>query len=424
MSRTVPTVTTTTSRFDAIVVGARCAGAPTAMLLARMGYRVLLVDRASFPSDTVSTHMIHTPGLAALRRWGLLDEVVASGCPPIGRYSFDFGPFTIAGRPRPYDGIAEAHAPRRTVLDAILVAAASRAGAEVRERFTVEDLVVEDGAVAGIRGHGEGGLTVVERARVVIGADGRNSRVARAVQAAEYHERPMLLWAYYTYWSDLPVGGFETYVRPRRGWAAAPTNDGLTMVVVGWPAAEASAYKADVERNYLATLDLSPAFGERVRAARREHRFVGGGVPNFFRTPFGPGWALVGDAGYTKDPITAQGMTDAFLDAESCAAALDDAFSGRRPYNEAMAGYQQARDGRVLPIYEFTTQLASLEPPPPEMQHLLGAVAQDQAAMDDFAGVTAGTVSPAEFFDPANVGRIMAGAGAGAGAAGVGAEAG
>jgi flavin-dependent dehydrogenase len=131
--------------YDAIVVGARCAGSPVAMLLARRGYRVLVVDRATFPSDTVSTHLIHAPGVAALRSWGLLDEVVATGCPPIERYSLDFGPFTIAGRSQPVDGVTTAYAPRRTVLDKILVDAAVRAGAEVREGFTVEKVVVEDG---------------------------------------------------------------------------------------------------------------------------------------------------------------------------------------------------------------------------------------------------------------------------------------
>ncbi len=143
---------------------------------------MLLVDRASFPSDTLSTHMIHAPGVAALRRWGLLDQVVATGCPPVDTYSFDFGPFTITGTPRPHDGISTAYAPRRTILDKILVDAADRAGAEVRERFTVDEVVVEDGAVVGIRGHGEDGKPVIERARVVIGADGRNSHVAKAVE--------------------------------------------------------------------------------------------------------------------------------------------------------------------------------------------------------------------------------------------------
>ena len=144
---------------------------------------MLVVDRASFPSDTVSTHVIHAPGVAALNRWGLLAQVTATGCPPVETYSFDFGPITIAGTPRPRDGISTAYAPRRTFLDKILVDAASEAGAEVRERFTVEDIVIEDGAVVGIRGHDEGGKSVLERARVVIGADGRNSRVDQGCAA-------------------------------------------------------------------------------------------------------------------------------------------------------------------------------------------------------------------------------------------------
>ena len=178
--------------FDAIVVGARCAGSPTAMLLARRGHRVLVVDRASFPSDTLSTHLVHAPGIAALRRWGLVEDVIATGCPPIERYALDFGPFTIAGRPRPHDGVATAYAPRRTVLDKILVDAADRAGAEIREDFAVEDVVVDDGVVVGIRGHDRSGRSVVERARVVIGADGRNSRLASSVGAQQYHTKPLL----------------------------------------------------------------------------------------------------------------------------------------------------------------------------------------------------------------------------------------
>jgi len=395
------------STYDVIVVGARCAGAPTAMLLARKGHRVLLVDQASFPSDTLSTHMIHAPGVAALRRWGLLDQVITAGTPAIETYSFDFGPFTIAGTPRPHDGFSTGYGPRRTILDKILVDAAARAGAEVREQFTVDAVIIDDGAVAGIRGHGRDGKTVLETARVVMGADGRNSRVAKAVGAEQYNEKPKLMWSYYTYWSGLPVDGFDTVARPDRGWAALPTNDGLTMLVVGWPFAESMAYKADIEANYLKTLELAPEFAERVRAAKREERFAGGAVPNFFRKPFGPGWALVGDAGYNKDPITAQGISDAFRDAEMCSTALDEAFTGQRGYEDAMAGYQRSRDTQVLPIYDFTTQLATLEAPPEEMQQMLGAIHGNQEAMDAFVSLTAGTVSPVEFFDPENIGQIM-----------------
>jgi flavin-dependent dehydrogenase len=389
------------SSYDVIVVGARCAGSPTAMLLAREGYEVLVVDRASFPSDTISTHLVHAPGVAALRRWGLLERAVA-GCPPIETYVFDFGPFTISGMP------GTAYAPRRTVLDTVLVDAAAAAGAEVRQRFTVSEVLVEDGRVTGIRGQERGGRIVTERARVVIGADGLHSLVARTVRPEQYHEKPHLLCGYYAYWSGLPMDDrFETYDRPDRGFAAWPTNDNLTLVIGGWPYREFAANRGDIEGNYLATLGTVPAFGERLQGARRESRIVGMAVPNYFRKPYGPGWALVGDAGYNKDFVTAQGIQDAFRDAELCAAALHQAFSGARPFDAAMREYQSARDDEVLPIYEFTAELASLEPPPPEMQQLLAAVSGEKEAMDGFARVVAGVTSPAEFFSDENVGRIL-----------------
>lgn len=404
----------TDNGYDAIVVGARCAGAPTAMLLAQRGHRVLLVDRATFPSDTLSTHVIHAPGVAALQRWGVLQDVIDSGCPPIEQYSFDFGPVTLTGRPRPAaEGVTTGYAPRRTVLDKILVDAASAAGVEVREGFSVDEVLVEDGVVVGITGHGEGGRTVTERAQVVVGADGRSSRLAKAVRPHAYNEKPELQWSYYSYFSGLPVEGMEIVIRPNRGWAAVPTNDDLTMLVVGWPIAEATAYKADVEENFLATLEMAPDFAARVRAATREDRFHGGSVPNYFRTPFGPGWALVGDAGYNKDPITAQGISDAFRDAEACAAALDSWLTGSSPFDVVMASYQARRDEAVLPLYEFTTGLATMEPPPPEVQQIIGAAHGNQGAMDDFVSLTVGTVSPMTFFAPENVGRIMSEAGAG-----------
>ena len=397
--------------YDAIVVGARCAGSPTAMLLARRGYNVLVVDKATFPSDTVSTHLVHPPGVAALRRWGLLDRLVATGCPPIHTYSFDFGPFTISGSPGTEEAPAS-YAPRRTVLDKLLVDAASEAGAEVRQGFTVSDVVVEEGRVTGLRGHGKGGKTVTEHARVVIGADGRHSLVAQGLGPDQYNEKPQLLMGYYTYFSGLPMKGrFETYIRPDRAFAAWPTNDDLTLVIAGWPYAEFEANRKDIEGNVLETLELAPPFADRVRAAKREERYVGAAVSNFFRKPYGPGWALVGDAGYNKDYITAQGIQDAFRDAELCATALDETFSGLRSFDVAMGEYQSTRDEHVLPMYEFTTQLATLEPPPPELQQLLGAVHGNPEAMDGFARVVAGVTSPAEFFSEENVGRIFAKAG-------------
>ena len=394
-------------RYDAIVVGARCAGSPTAMLLARKGYKVLLVDRATFPSDTISTLIIHPPGVAALRRWGLLDRVVASGCPPIERYVFDFGPFKIAGSP----GTPESpvtYAPRRTVLDKILVDAAAESGAEVREGFTVEEVLFdEDGRVTGIRGRERDGRVVTETARVVIGADGRHSRIAKAVAAEEYNTRPELNAAYYTFFSELPVSDIEIYAPDWRGIAAWPTNDGLTLVLTGWPYSEFEANRKDVRGSFWSTIDLIPEFAARVRAARQEERIAGAGIRNFFRKPYGAGWALAGDAGYNKDSITAQGIQDAFRDAESLSSALDGVFSGADSYDDALGRHHAARDAHVLPMFEFTCQMATLEPPPPDMQQLLGAVHGNREATDQFIRLFAGVTSPAEFFSPENVGRIF-----------------
>ncbi|WP_433378812.1 FAD-dependent oxidoreductase [Actinoplanes sp. CA-142083] len=391
------------STYDVIVVGARCAGSPLAMLLARRGYRTLLVDRATFPSDTVSTHVIHPPGVAALQRWGLLDQVTATGCPPVGRYSFDFGPVTLAGAPGTSDS-PYAYAPRRTFLDKILLDAAGAAGAEIREDFVVEEVLVEDGKVTGIRG--AGGVT--ERARVVVGADGRNSVVAKAVGAAAYEDVPPLTVGYYSYWSNLPTDTFEAYSRPGRGWAVCPTNDDLTLVIGGWPHAELVEHRDNVEETLMAAFASAPAFLERIRGAKREEKLVGSSVPNYFRVPFGEGWALVGDAGYSRDFITAQGITDAFLDAEELAQSLDETLSGRVPYAQALGDYQTRRDARAMPVYQMTLGIASLQPPDEQMIGLVSGIAGKQPAMDAFARLNSGVTSPAEFFAPENVGRLLA----------------
>ena len=396
--------------YEVIVVGARCAGAPTAMLLARAGHRVLLVDRDVFPSDTVSTQLIHPPGVAALDRWGLLDRVVDSGCPPIDSYAFDFGPFAITGRPGD-DAHPVSYAPRRTVLDAILVEAAVEAGVDVREGFSVREILRDGERVVGLRGDDGTGGDGVYRADVVVGADGRTSIVAKAVGAEQYNTKPLLAAGYYAYFSGLPTDGVEAYIRPDRFCVAIPTNDDWTIVFTGWPRAEFDANRADLEASAMATVDLAPDFAARVRVARRETRFVGTSVPNFMRKPFGPGWALVGDAGYCKDPITAQGISDAFRDAERCARALHEWLTGVRPFEDAMAEHQAARDAAVGPMYDFTTQQASFDPPPPEVQELLAVVADDPEASRMFVQMNTGVISPAEFFDPANIGRIVERAG-------------
>jgi 2-polyprenyl-6-methoxyphenol hydroxylase-like FAD-dependent oxidoreductase len=395
--------------YDAIVVGARCAGSPTAMLLARKGYRVLLVDKATFPSDTMSTHFIRLPGVARLKHWGVLDKIIASNCPPIATFTIDLGPFALVGTPPPVEDVATMYAPRRTVLDKILVDAAVEAGAELREGFFVEEILRDGDRVTGIQGRGPGGRSVKEHARLVIGADGMRSLVARSVQALTYQAKPALTCAYYGYWSGVPLAGAEIYIRPRRMFITFPTNEKLVCIYVAWPHSEFHTVRADIAGNFLQTLDLAPQFAERVRQGKQEGRFVGtADLPNFFRKPYGPGWALVGDAGYHKDPYAGQGIMDAFRDVELVVEAIDAGLSGQRSLEEALAGYERRRNDRALPLYEYDTQRASMEPLPPEMQQLFAALQGNQEQTNRFFGLAEGTTSFSEFFSPENISRIMA----------------
>jgi 2-polyprenyl-6-methoxyphenol hydroxylase-like FAD-dependent oxidoreductase len=397
---------------DAIIVGARCAGAPTAMLLARKGYRTLLVDKATFPSDTISTHILWPHGAAVMDRWGLLDRLAATGCPAVAlRLRFDVGPFALEGGVTDTNGGRGGFCPRRTVLDKLLVDVAVAAGAELREGFSVETLLWDGDRVAGIRGHTRTGGTIDERARIVIGADGVHSLVAKAVGAAEYEVRPPLTTNYYTYYSGFEAGDLEQYIRDYQAVGCFPTHDGLTLIAVLWPSRRFREVRTDIEGHFRQVLESTPSVADRLLGARREEKWVGtAGLPNYFRQAFGPGWALAGDAAYHKDPITAQGISDAFLDAEGLAAALDESWSGRQPPGDALAAHQAARDERVRPMYEFTCQMATLEPPPPQMQRLFLALRGNQEATNQFYSAITGSRPLPAFMNPENLGRIMANA--------------
>lgn len=379
------------------------------MLLARKGYRVLLMDKATFPSDIMSPHYIHQPGVAQLKRWGLLNKVRASNCPPILQFTLGVGDCVLTGLATPAGDVTEGYCPRRTVLDKILVDAAVEAGAELREGFLVQEILGDGDRVTGIRGRAKGGTTVTEQARIVIGADGLHSIVARSVQAPTYNERPTIQFGYYSYWSGIPLEGTEIHVRDYRAALIFPTNDGLACVVAARAIAGFHEFRSDIEGNYLKTLALAaPGLAERVRSGKREERFVGtADLPNFFRKPYGPGWALVGDAGYHKDPSGGYGITDAFRDAELLAEAIDQGFSGHRPLDEALADYEQRRNNVAMPIYEMTCQAATFAPPSPEEKQLFTALSGNQAETNRFLGTLAGTVPISEFFAPENMQRII-----------------
>ncbi len=396
--------------YDAIVIGARCAGSPTAMLLARKGYRVLLVDRATFPSDIARLHYMRQPGVASLKRWGLLDQVAASNCPPILAITVDFGDFPLRGFPTPADGVAEAYGPRRIVLDKILVDAAVEAGAELREGFAVQEILVEGGQVTGIRGRSRGRGGSTERARIVVGADGMHSLVARAADAPVYNAQPAVACYYASYWSGIAIAELEVYWRDRRLILAFPTNDNLVCIVIAWQHRRFHEVRSDIEGHFFETLDLVPSLIERVRSGKREEPFIGtADLPSFFRRPFGPGWALVGDAGYHKDPYLAHGISDAFRDAELLVEAIDAGFSGRQPLDGALADYERRRNETVMPIYQLNSRLAELEPPSPDTLRLRAALRGNQEDTDRFLGVSAGTVPVQEFFSPGNIQRILKG---------------
>jgi 2-polyprenyl-6-methoxyphenol hydroxylase-like FAD-dependent oxidoreductase len=248
---------------------------------------------------------------------------------------------------------------------------------------------------------------VTERARVVVGADGRHSVVAAAVGAPVEREVAPLTVAAYSYWSGLPVEGGEIYARPRRGAGLWPTNDGLTLSFVSWPREEFETFRADIEGNQMATLALV-GLGERVHAAERVGRIrTTPDVPNVVRTPCGSGWALVGDAGLVMDPITGQGIGDALRDAELLSCALVDGLGGSRALDDALAGYRAQRDHDRIPMWEFTTELASFGPPRSEQQVLFDALAASQEETDRFLGVMTGAVPIREYMLPSNLRKIV-----------------
>ena len=362
-----------TTHHDVVVVGARCAGAATAMLLARSGHDVVVVDRATFPSDTLSTHAIARGGVVQLHRWGLLDEVVASGPPKIREASFHLPDGTVMARTiKERAGVDHLLAPRRIVLDAILVDAAEAAGARIETGFTVTDVVTDPrGRVAGVTGRDAAGAPRELRARVVIGADGMRSRVARAVGARMLDERPAAGAAHYTFVGGLDAEGFEFHLGDGAFAGVFPTHGGEANVWICSPASQGGIGSTDRQQAFVAWMDrVSPSLAERIRRAEITAGVRGiVGMPNHVRQPSGAGWALVGDAGYHRDAITGHGITDAFRDAELLAFHLDRSFRGEVEEAVAVADYGRERNEALAPIFELTNELVRF-PSPERMAEL------------------------------------------------------
>ncbi|HEX5506125.1 MAG TPA: NAD(P)/FAD-dependent oxidoreductase [Thermomicrobiales bacterium] len=400
--------------FDALVVGARIAGSAMALHLAARGWRVLLLDAATFPSDTLSTHLLWSDALRAFDRLGVLPEVLATGAPPLGRVRLVFGDRrNEAPIPAPA-GYPPLLSVRRLVLDDILVRRARRApGVTVREGFAVDDLLRDGDRVVGVRGHARGGRRAPEtlRAGVVIGADGRHSTVARLVGAAEYDVVPPLLATYYAYYRGVAppaMPALEAYRDERGGFAYLfPCDAGFWTLAVSFPQAEFAAARRDLERQIAAQVARKSDLPGRLAGATRATPLRGAGdLVNFFRAPGGPGWALVGDAGYHRDPITARGISDALHEAELLAAALNRARRGETAPAAALADYQARRDALVRPLYDFTCDRPPAGVDPAAWSRYLGRVLADAPHLSAYLGFMAGAVPAEDFYSAAAVAEL------------------
>jgi len=346
-------------RYDVVIVGARCAGAATAMLLARAGMSVLLFDRDRQGADTLSTLALMRAGVLQLHRWGLLEPLCNAGTPALRSTSFVYGDETITIPIKPRDGVDALYAPRRTVLDPLLAEAASAAGADVRYGPRLAELMrAADGRVVGAVVEERDGTLHRVGAGIVIGADGLKSTVARLVEAPVNRQGKHTTGVVYTFWPGLENHGLRWYYRPGVSAGAIPTNDGDTCLFTAIPPGRFhDEIRIDMAAGHRRIVgECSEDLARELDEQTPPIRFRGfPGHPGFMRQSHGPGWALVGDAGYFKDPITAHGISDALRDAELLARAVI------RGSDSALIEYQSVRDELSVELFEITDAIAAFE---------------------------------------------------------------
>jgi len=344
------------THYDVVIIGARCAGAATALLLARSGAKVLLVDRQDYGSDTMSTHALMRGAVIQLSRWGLIPGVTAAGTPAIRSATFHYGDEAVRVDIKPDHGVDCLFAPRRTVLDPLLVDAACEAGAEVRHGVALSELqFTASGRVIGASLRDASGACTSIRSDIVIGADGRQSTVAQLVNAKAYVEGLNAAGVVFGYFKDLKRDGLHWHFASNVAAGVIPTNSGHCVFAALPRQQFAATFRGDIMGGFLQVLEMN---SPRLRADIDRGKLIGrlrgfGGATSYLRQCHGPGWALVGDAGYFKDPLTAHGITDALRDAQLLAGSI--VTGGTR----ALETYQHERDAQSLPFMRVTDAIAS-----------------------------------------------------------------
>ncbi len=392
-----------TAHHDVIVVGGRCAGAATARLLAARGHDIVVLDRGDLQADPLSTHGLARGGVVQLSRWGLLDEVLASGAPASHQVTFGAEGQETTRPVRDKAGVDLLVAPRRTHLDRILADSARAAGARFRTGLTIRDVLRDEhGRVNGVVARAEDGHEVRLAARYVVGADGLRSSMARLFDAPVQHSFETEVTTFYTYVDGVPWTGYELHLGDRALAGVFPTHDGQAAVWLCRPASlsqdllRAGAHRA--EALVAAIAEVAPALGERLRAGRIAAPARGVvAPPNHLRQAYGDGWALVGDAGYHRDPITGHGITDAFRDAELLATALHCALLDPRRERSALMAFQRTRDAAAAEVFRITEELCAFPPLPrfAELQAELSVALDREARLLASLPAPAGTRMPA-----------------------------